>query len=680
MSTSQGSSNGDATRRDSTELGVEASTPPNTAHTQQADRSRSADRHAAHGNEARDERRPNRVPRQPNIPSAERSGVEASAVEASHTQEMQEDTRVHQPPDEPAVNTDSGAAAMARMEALNASNMSLSYGGGVGTGGIAGAGGTAVPPLPNRQTPTAQYPQTYGQQLTHGSVGGQQMPAQPPYGQAYEDMNGDCWVWNTYAQAYEPDLATMAARHPLPASSRGSTSSELAGEFQHLQASDPHTANDGAADLLHASGQASLQLVSPTLANAVATQDAAELSAAVEQAASQMESPAPAPVPEGMAVDSTSEASGSGDETSRDRVYLLFSKQGNKVAFKRSAVISSVEIDLEGSWEFSPGLPVVQQCPEIGPFPIVVDRGAADMIGTKIELYSETGDPVEFQVFRMDAQGRRIQSREKHARTMQAREESEEDEQRRTIITFYDIPLSVCGYVSRTEGPLAEVIKIIERAQFEVAGHAKRVNVHQPIIDGRPDTKLTAYLTMPEGTSNDALKRLRWQNVRFLQWRRGEKPITGSLPKRLQIRLGRAPCCLRSTLACPGREVCTARDDAWRVAGYGQSKRTDKRDREESKAEAQRHALKAAKAAALQARLSSLCEDFRNGQVRCSSTMHSAVPYACVRAQCKVEGCTGRHAVLRLSRSQIECRSARDGEWKCPFADAACPYARHTTN
>ena len=197
-------------------------------------------------------------------------------MEASPTKKMQEDTIVRQPPDEPAVNTDSGAAAMARMEALNASNMSLSYGGGVGTGGIAGAGGTAVPPLPNRQTPTAQYSQTYGQQLMHGSVGGQQMPAQPPYGQAYEDMNGDCWVWNTYAQAYEPDLATMAARHPLPASSRGSTSSELAGEFQHLQASDPHTTNAGAADLLHASGQASLQLVSPTLANAVATQNAAE--------------------------------------------------------------------------------------------------------------------------------------------------------------------------------------------------------------------------------------------------------------------------------------------------------------------------------------------------------------------------------------------------------------------
>jgi hypothetical protein len=109
MSTSQGSSNGDATRRDSTaQLGVEASTPPNTAHTQQADRSRSADRHAAHGNEARDERRPYRIPRQPNISSAERSGVEASAVEASLTQEMPEDTRVHQPPEEPAVNSDSG--------------------------------------------------------------------------------------------------------------------------------------------------------------------------------------------------------------------------------------------------------------------------------------------------------------------------------------------------------------------------------------------------------------------------------------------------------------------------------------------------------------------------------------------------------------------------------------------
>ena len=609
--------------------------------------------------------------------------MEASAVEASPTKKMQEDTIVRQPPDEPAVNTDSGAAAMARMEAINASNMSLTYG-GVGTGGIAGAEGTAMPPLPN--TPMAQYSQTYGQRLTHGG-GKQQMPAQPPYGQAYEDMNGDCWVWNPYAQAYEPDLATMAARHPLPASSRVSTSSELAGEFQQLQASDLYAANAGAAELPRASGQAMAEALAVE-ASLLAHQVETSRTQATEQAAGQV-APAPAPVPEGMAVEpalvvpegmAVDSPSGAGDETSRDRVYLLFSKQGNKVPFKRSAVINSVEIDLEGSWEFSPGLQVVQQCPEIGPFPIVVDREAADMIGSKIELYSETGDPVEFQVLRMDAQGRRIQSREKHARTMQAREESEEDEQRRTIITFYDIPLSVCGYVSRTEGPLAEVIKTIERAQFEVAGHAKRVNVHQPIIDGRPDTKLTAYLTMPEGTSNDALKRLRWQNVRFLQWRRGEKPITGSLPKRLQIRLGRAPCCLRSTMACPGREVCTARDDAWRVAGYGQSKRSDKREREESKAEAQRHALKAAKAAALQARLSGLCEDFRNGQVRCSSTLHSAVPYACVRAQCKVEGCTGRHAVLRLSRSQIECRSARDGEWKCPFADAACPYARHTTN
>ena len=108
MSTSRGSSNGDATRRDSKELGVEASTPPSTAHTHQADRSRSADRHAAHGNEARDERRPYRIPRQPNISSAERSGVEASAVEASLTQEMTEDTRVHQPPEEPRSTRERG--------------------------------------------------------------------------------------------------------------------------------------------------------------------------------------------------------------------------------------------------------------------------------------------------------------------------------------------------------------------------------------------------------------------------------------------------------------------------------------------------------------------------------------------------------------------------------------------
>ena len=176
MSTSQGSSN--ATRRDSTaQLGVEASTPPNTAHTQQADRSRSADRHAAHGNEARDERRPYRIPRQPNISSAERSGVEASAVEASLTQEMPEDAIVPQPREQPSVNSDSGAAAIAGMEALNARNMSLTYGGGVGTGG------TAVPPVPTlpslQMQTTAQHPQTYRHQQMHGGMGGQQMLKQP---------------------------------------------------------------------------------------------------------------------------------------------------------------------------------------------------------------------------------------------------------------------------------------------------------------------------------------------------------------------------------------------------------------------------------------------------------------------------------------------------------------------
>ena len=74
--------------------------PPQTQkNTHKADRSRSADRHAAHGNEARDERLPYRIPRQPNIPSAERSGVEASVMEASvmeesPTHEMSEDPRL----------------------------------------------------------------------------------------------------------------------------------------------------------------------------------------------------------------------------------------------------------------------------------------------------------------------------------------------------------------------------------------------------------------------------------------------------------------------------------------------------------------------------------------------------------------------------------------------------------
>jgi hypothetical protein len=118
MSTSQGSSNGDATRRDSTaQLGVEASTPPHTAHTHQPDRSRSADRHAAHGNEARDERLPYRIPRQPNIPSGEVGSGGIGNGGIAHSGMPEEGRDVPQPREQPSVNSDSGAAAIARMEA-----------------------------------------------------------------------------------------------------------------------------------------------------------------------------------------------------------------------------------------------------------------------------------------------------------------------------------------------------------------------------------------------------------------------------------------------------------------------------------------------------------------------------------------------------------------------------------
>ena len=71
------------------------------------------------------------------------------------------------------------------MEALNARNMSLTYGGGVGTGG------TAVPPVPNlpslQMQTTAQHPQTYRHQQMHGGMGGQQCSNSRGY--AYQDMH-----------------------------------------------------------------------------------------------------------------------------------------------------------------------------------------------------------------------------------------------------------------------------------------------------------------------------------------------------------------------------------------------------------------------------------------------------------------------------------------------------------
>ena len=108
----------------------------------------------------------------------------------------------------------------------------------------------------------------------------------------------------------------------------------------------------------------------------------------------------------------------------------LLSLQGNKVAFKRSTVISALEVELEGAWESSPGLPALRQCPDTRPFPVVVDKGAADILGDEIDLYTETGDPITFAVFRTDQDGKKTRTKQAEARALTTRIESEEDEQR----------------------------------------------------------------------------------------------------------------------------------------------------------------------------------------------------------------------------------------------------------
>ena len=51
-----------------------------------------------------------------------------------------------------------------------------------------------------------------------------------------------------------------------------------------------------------------------------------------------------------------------------------------------------------------------------------------------------------------------------------------------------------------------------------------------------------------------------------------------------------------------------------------------------------------------------------------------------VRLQCKVQGCDRTHGDLRFSRSVIECMSAKDGAYTCPFPKEECPYKDHQDN
>ena len=51
-----------------------------------------------------------------------------------------------------------------------------------------------------------------------------------------------------------------------------------------------------------------------------------------------------------------------------------------------------------------------------------------------------------------------------------------------------------------------------------------------------------------------------------------------------------------------------------------------------------------------------------------------------VHLQCKVQGCDRTHGDMRFSRSVIECMSAKDGAYTCPFPKEECPYKNHQTN
>ena len=110
------------------------------------------------------------------------------------------------------------------------------------------------------------------------------------------------------------------------------------------------------------------------------------------------------------------------------------------------------------------------------------------------DIFDANGGPTLFEIYRIDENGKRLSSKNPVANgAAKATETAEHDERRRTIITFYDLPLELCGH-TMVDGTLASTVAAIERAQFTCVGiHADRVNVNQPVIKGRIESKLTVY-------------------------------------------------------------------------------------------------------------------------------------------------------------------------------------------
>ena len=365
-----------------------------------------------------------------------------------------------------------------------------------------------------------------------------------------------------------------------------------------------HTANNGAADVLQRADAVMAERSTAPVQHPVShTPDEVEMSIG----------PSPA------------------DDDQRSRVYIMISKKGNQTQYDRDSIMSTIELELEtAGWESSPGLPSMRQCPGVGPFPLVLDKGGADMLRNEIDLFDGKGDPSSFEIYRIDANGKRLGSRYTVGMA-EARAESEDDARRRTVITYYDLPLELCGKTI-AGGSLRDTVRLLERAQFICVGtQADRVNVNQPVVKGRVESKLAVYTTLKEGVTNEQMRAFPWQNTRFVHVQMGTRPMTGTMAKACSLHLGRAPCCLRTMLACPGREVCLARDDAWRRSHYtppqtGPFVRVDKRAREEQKAAAENEQRKASKTAALRQRMARLCEDFREGKVRRTPHPPRAVP------------------------------------------------------
>ena len=275
------------------------------------------------------------------------------------------------------------------------------------------------------------------------------------------------------------------------------------------------------------------------------------------------------------------------------------------------------------------------------------------------------------------------------------REGKAKDEQanRRKVVLTCQLPKS-CTAQTLESGALNIFRDAIdEKVKSVLEKSNPNVRIEQLDSKGRLRNELSVFITFRGGTEFNQMKDQRWQELKYI-------PIAPSICP-LHVKMDRSrikdfdirACCFRS--GCAG-VACTARKEAYAAAGYtpplpGETRRPPPGMRvsvfAELKADKRRlreAAFRCEVDARKEAKLETLCEEFKKGKV---SSVSLASNDSCLESPAPRLQCTnlhracpqGEHVPRRVSIKKIACHSSVDPEYKCSLG-ALCFYKDHVDN